>query len=254
MRSVMLPTRDIMGIPIAVGDVGGVTGEIMRLVCDGRSGYVCVGNVHMVVTASQSADFTNVLRRARLVTADGVPLVWELRRKGERAAERVAGPDLMLRLCRAAAEEGTPVYLYGGSQRALAALRTELKKEFPLLRIAGWESPPQINIPPEVDPQVAKRINDSGAKLVFVSLGCPKQELWMAAYAPLLSAVCIGVGAAFGFLSNSVPRAPFWMQRNGLEWLFRLLVEPRRLWKRYLITNTLFVWYLIRQVAGNNSS
>jgi N-acetylglucosaminyldiphosphoundecaprenol N-acetyl-beta-D-mannosaminyltransferase len=208
-------------------------------------GYVCVANAHMMVTARQRPELAQALRNALYVTSDGMPLVWTLRSKGW-SAERVAGPDLTVRLCEEAAKAGVPVYFYGSGPETLRTLVEAVKGRFPGLRVAGAESPPRLDEKPAFDAAAAGKIADSGAGLVFVGLGCPKQELWMAAHSAEIPAVLVGVGAAFDFLAGSLRRAPLWMQKCGLEWLFRLLMEPRRLWKRYLVTNSLFLWYSIR--------
>lgn len=208
----------------------------------GRGAYVCVANVHMVTLARRDAALAAAMEGAALVAADGMPLVWGLRGRGL-AAERVAGPDLMPRLCALAAAAGIGVYLFGGSAETLAALRAVLPALAPGLRIAGAEAP-RVAMPPAFDPGAAERIRRSGAGLVLVGLGCPKQELWMAAHTAAVPAVMVGVGAAFDMLAGRLRRAPLWMRRAGLEWLYRLAAEPRRLARRYLVSNTRFLWYL----------
>jgi N-acetylglucosaminyldiphosphoundecaprenol N-acetyl-beta-D-mannosaminyltransferase len=188
-----------------------------------------------------------VMENAKLVTSDGMPLVWSLRRGGFDYAERVSGPDLIAPLLELASKEEMPVYFYGGSEKTATALGKAVAKEFPDLRVAGCESPPKLPLRPVVDPAVVERINSSGARVVFVGLGCPKQEFWMEAYSAHLSAVLIGVGAAFDLTAGTLARAPLWMQRRGLEWLYRLIMEPRRLFKRYAVTNSMFCWYLFTE-------
>lgn len=212
----------------------------------GRGGYVCVANVHMLTLARQMPTLAKAMQDAAFVTSDGMPLVWALRRKGHDWAERVAGPDLLDALCARAASEELPIYFYGGSDASIASLKTAITSRFPSVPIAGMEAPPLLPDEPKVDPDTTRRINASGARIVFVGLGCPKQEVWMARNAPSLDAVVLGVGAAFGFVAGTVRRAPQWMRRAGLEWLFRLAMEPRRLFRRYLVTNTLFLFYWIR--------
>jgi N-acetylglucosaminyldiphosphoundecaprenol N-acetyl-beta-D-mannosaminyltransferase len=239
----MLETGRVIGVPVTAGTFKKVT----RAIVDGASrdgGYVCVANVHMVTIARRSAGFLRVLENAKLVTSDGMPLVWALRQQGFEYAERVAGADLVGPLCELAAKEGLPVYFFGSTPKTVKSLNKVIARRFPTLQVAGCESPPVLPQRPVVDPAVVERINASGARIVFVGLGCPKQEFWMEAYTPHLSAVLVGVGAVFDLMAGTVPRAPLWMQRLGLEWLYRLAVEPRRLWKRYLVTNTLFCWYL----------
>jgi N-acetylglucosaminyldiphosphoundecaprenol N-acetyl-beta-D-mannosaminyltransferase len=165
-------------------------------------------------------------------------------------AQRVYGPQLMHDVCLLAAQRGLKVFLYGGSAQELSALQQRLSADMPELQIVGAVSPPMLPDRPPRDPDIESRIRDSGAHVVFVGLGCPKQEFWMAQHAAHLPAVCLGVGLAFAQLAGLKARAPAWMQQSGLEWLFRLAQEPRRLWRRYLVGNSLFIWYLLRQMAG----
>ncbi|MDQ6990331.1 MAG: WecB/TagA/CpsF family glycosyltransferase [Mariprofundaceae bacterium] len=208
--------------------------------------FVCIANVHMVVTARQNKLLKSAMEAAAIVTSDGMPLVWELRRKGFKDADRVSGPDLMIALCQRANDERIPIYFYGGLPSIVETMKVKLTEHFPDLIIAGIESPPMLSDQPEIDQVVVERIKASGAEIVFVGLGCPKQELWMHAYSPHIPAVLIGVGAAFDFFTGSIKRAPLWMQHMGLEWFYRLCSEPRRLWKRYLLTNSLFIWFWLR--------
>ncbi len=216
----------------------------------GESRYVCVANVHMVMEAYDAPDFRRIVNTANLVTPDGMPLVWMLRRLGFPEQERVAGPDLTLRICEAASQEGVPVGFYGGTPEVLESLVTNLKRKYPTLKIAYAYSPPFRPLTPEEDTQVVEEINSSGTRILFVGLGCPKQERWMAAHKGRVQAVMIGVGAAFDFHAGRLPQAPAWMQRAGLEWLFRLLTEPRRLWRRYARHNPRFVILALMQLLG----
>ena len=242
----MLDFGRVIGCPVTASTLDEVTNEILRRADRGDGGYICVANVHMVTLARQDRALAKVLERAALVTSDGMPLVWALRRQGFREAGRVAGPDLTDRLCRAAAARSMPVYFFGGCREHTAAMRQKISDRYPTLPVAGCESPPELPTRPALDPEAVSRIEKSGAGIVFVGLGCPKQEFWMASHAGHLRAVTIGVGAAFDFLTGSLRRAPVWMQRAGLEWLFRVLSEPRRLWRRYFVTNMLFFLYLLQ--------
>ena len=242
----MLQTGAVFGLPVTAGRFKEVASDILRRARARRGGYVCVANAHMLTLARRDGALGDILKRAALVTSDGMPIVWSLRRRGCSEAERVSGPDLMDRLCAMAARDSLPTYFYGGRPQALAAFRRALSEYYPDLPIAGCEAPGDLPQKPPLDAGATQRIRDSGASLVFVGLGCPKQEYWMGAHAPHIDALMIGVGAAFDFTAGTLRRAPRWMQRAGLEWLFRLIMEPRRLWKRYLITNTLFLYYLSR--------
>jgi len=212
-----------------------------------ESRCVCICNVHSVVTATQDEAFRRAVAEADLATPDGAPVAWMLRRQGAAGQRRVSGPDLMLACLADAERRGTSVYLYGSTEATLAALQAALRGRFPRLRIAGSESPPFRAATPDEDRATVARINASGASSVWVSLGCPKQELWMAAHRGRVQAVMVGVGAAFDFHAGTVARAPAWMREHGLEWLHRLATEPRRLWRRYLYTNTRFLWLAARQ-------
>jgi N-acetylglucosaminyldiphosphoundecaprenol N-acetyl-beta-D-mannosaminyltransferase len=240
----------VIGLPVTVGTATTVCQEILRLARRGDGGHVCVANVHMLVEARRDAALREVLERASLVVSDGNPLVWQLRRHGFTHAQQVRGPDLMIALCEAAAAEGLPVYFYGGDQALMATLVDALRRRLPAIRIAGAESAPMLPRQPEPDSATIERIRHSGARLVFVGLGCPKQEFWMQAHRAQLDAVLVGVGQAFGIAAGIVPEAPAWMRRSGLEWLFRLASEPRRLWRRYLVTNTLFGAFLLGETAS----
>ncbi|WP_448573365.1 WecB/TagA/CpsF family glycosyltransferase [Trichothermofontia sp.] len=216
----------------------------------GKSCYVIAANVHVVMTAYWQRTFQQIVNQAALVTPDGMPLVWALRLLGIPEASRVYGPDLMLAWCDRAAQSGLPLYLYGGTSTMLEKLVDRLKAAFPGITIAGSYAPPFRPLTPEEEAADVARIRESGAKVLLVGLGCPKQEQWMARHQGLLPLVMIGVGAAFSFHSGEVSQAPRWMMKAGLEWLYRLLVEPRRLWRRYLINNPAFVvlmgWQLLR--------
>jgi N-acetylglucosaminyldiphosphoundecaprenol N-acetyl-beta-D-mannosaminyltransferase len=209
-----------------------------------QSRYVCICNVHVVVTAKHDPEFRRVVNDADMATPDGMPLVWVLRRMGFQWQERINGPDLMWRLCGQAAEKGLSIFLYGSTPETLERLTNNLKAAFPQLAIAGIYSPPFRRLSDEEDREMIDLINRSGAHIVFAGLGCPKQEFWMAAHRGKVRTVMIGVGAAFDYHAGIVKRAPLWMQQSGLEWLIRLMSEPRRLWKRYLMTNSLFLAYL----------
>ncbi|MEZ5403260.1 MAG: WecB/TagA/CpsF family glycosyltransferase [Bryobacteraceae bacterium] len=212
--------------------------------------YVCVSTVHMVMEAYDEPSYQRAVNRANLVTPDGVPLVWCLRMLGNSAASRVYGPDLTPRLLEEAAAHLIPVGFYGGAPAVVDKLVATVKRDFPGVEVAYAESPPFRPLSPEEDEAVVRRIRESGARILFVGLGCPKQERWMASHCHRLNTVMLGVGAAFDFLTGAKPQAPRWMMRAGLEWLFRLVTEPRRLWLRYLKHNPRFVLLFAMQMAG----
>jgi N-acetylglucosaminyldiphosphoundecaprenol N-acetyl-beta-D-mannosaminyltransferase len=213
--------------------------------------YVVAANVHVVMTAYGQPHYQQIINRAALVTPDGMPLVWALRLLGVAEQQRVYGPDLMLVLCEKAATENLSVYLYGGTEAVLAKLQTNLQQRFPKLAIAGIHSPPFRPLTPDEETADINCIHASGAAIVLVGLGCPKQEEWMARQQGLLQAVMVGVGAAFSFHSGEVSQSPRWMMNLGLEWLYRFAMEPRRLWRRYLVNNPAFIGLFGLQLCKN---
>ena len=187
---------------------------------------------------------------SNLATPDGMPVVWALRMLGHRA-ERVYGPDLMLAVCERSAREGWSHFFFGGAPGVAEMLAAEMRRRFPALAVAGVLCPPFRALTSEEEEAMLAHLNGSGAQIVWVGLGSPKQDLWMAQYRPRLRPpVLVGVGAAFDFFTGRTPQAPRWMRRGGLEWLFRLASEPRRLWRRYVIYNPKFVWEVTRQRLG----
>jgi len=243
----------VLGVPIDVLSADIAVRRISAWAQAHESRYVCICNAHSVVTATQSAPFRAVLAGADMATPDGAPVAWMLKRQGASAQQRVSGPDLMLDYCAHAARTGESIYLLGSTETTLAALVGTLQARWPDLRIAGTESPPFREPTPEEGAQTVARINASGAGTVWVSLGCPKQESWMAAHRGRVQAVMVGVGAAFDFHAGTVARAPLWMRESGLEWLHRLISEPRRLWRRYLVTNLAFMIGAARQLVTRSS-
>src|SRR5438270_8474685 len=212
------------------------------IAADARA-YVTAAAVNLVMSAREDAQARAALLGATLVVPDGQPLVWALRALGNPAATRVYGPDLMAYFCARAAEHSSPIYLYGGrTPEALALLERRLHERLPGLPIVGGYSPPFRELTAEEERRVSAAINASGAAVVWAGTGQPKQEKWMARMRPRLAApLLVGVGAAFDFHAGLVPQAPGWMQRRGLEWLYRLVREPRRLWRRYARYNPRFV-------------
>jgi N-acetylglucosaminyldiphosphoundecaprenol N-acetyl-beta-D-mannosaminyltransferase len=213
--------------------------------------FVCVTGVHGVMESYRDPTLRKIHNAAGLVTPDGMPLVWLGRRLGFGQIKRVYGPDLMLALCEYSMGKAYSHFLYGGGPGVPEKLAEELKDRFPGLQVAGVYSPPFRELTPDEDEGVIKMINDSGAQIVWIGLSTPKQEKWMSSHLKKLKApVLIGVGAAFDIHSGLKPQAPAWMRNSGLEWLFRLITEPRRLWKRYAINNPMFVALAARQLLG----
>jgi len=215
---------------------------------DERS-YLTAAAVNLIMAAQEDPDARAAVLGATLAVPDGQPLVWALHALGHAHATRVYGPDLMVRFCARAARSGTAIYLYGGrSPAALALLEQRLRERFPGLQIAGGFSPPFRALTREEEERTIAEIDSSGAAVVWVGTGQPKQEKWMLRMRPRLSApLLVGVGAAFDFHAGLVPQAPRWMQRSGLEWAYRLLREPRRLWRRYARYNPRFIAGFLRQ-------
>ncbi|HTC60240.1 MAG TPA: WecB/TagA/CpsF family glycosyltransferase [Solirubrobacteraceae bacterium] len=244
------PARaQILGIPLAISDYDEVVAWMDATIAADARGWLTAAAVNLVMSAHDDPATMQAVLGATLAVPDGQPLVWALRLLGHARATRVYGPDLMAHYCAHAAGTGTPIYLYGGrSAQALELLTKRLRERFPGLQIAGGWSPPFRPLSVEEQAQAIERIDGSGAKVVWVGTGQPKQELWMHEMRPLLAApLLVGVGAAFDFHAGIVSQAPGWMQRNGLEWLYRLTREPKRLWRRYASQNPRFVVGFARQ-------
>lgn len=243
-------SRQIIGTRVDATSYSDACDRIQRWVNSHISCYVVAANVHVIMTAHWEAAYRQVLKQAALVTTDGMPLVLAMRLLGVNQQQRVYGPDLMLAWCDRAARYGQPIYLYGGTETMLETMAANLQQRFPGLPIAGYHAPPFRRLSPAEEAADLERIRLSGARVVFVGLGCPKQEQWMHRQRGRLPVVMIGVGAAFSFFSGEVSQSPRWMMNLGLEWLYRLIQEPRRLWKRYLINNPAFVALFSWQLLG----
>jgi len=218
-----------------------------------ESRSVCICNVHSVVTAAQDPSFMAVLNGADMATPDGMPVAWMLRALGRRGQARINGPDLMWRYLAEAERLGQVVSFYGSTDTTLERLLQALRRTYPALKVGAVISPPFRALSAEEEQGYRQRIEDAGTAVLFVGLGCPKQERWMAAQRGRLNAVMVGVGAAFDYHAGTIVRAPLWMQRSGLEWLHRLASEPRRLWKRYLVTNSVYLWLAARQLLSGRA-
>jgi N-acetylglucosaminyldiphosphoundecaprenol N-acetyl-beta-D-mannosaminyltransferase len=248
--SVVVPTRRVLVMRVDATSYQHATAEILRWGGLGESRYVCIATVNNVIEAYDDPAYREVMDGADLVTPDGVPLVWALRLLGVDGATRVYGPDLTPILCERAAALGVPVGFYGGTPEVLEAMAANLLRRYPALQMAYSHSPPFRPLTPDEEARVVASINRSGARILFVGLGAPKQERWMAEHKGAVEAVMVGVGAAFDFLAGRKRQAPAILQRLGLEWLFRLLNEPRRLWRRYLYRNPRFVALFVLQLTG----
>ncbi|MCI5584718.1 MAG: WecB/TagA/CpsF family glycosyltransferase [Lachnospiraceae bacterium] len=211
-----------------------------------RGKYVCVSNGHTTVTAFEDEKYMMVQNSAIMALPDGEPLSIVSRKRGFREAQRVTGPDFMEQMfIRGREGNGLSHFFYGSSQETLDVLREILQKKYPGLKIAGMYSPPFRPLTEEEDEAVIEMINESNADIIWVGLGAPKQENWMYEHQDKVKGLMFGVGAGFDYHAGKLKRAPRWMQRMSLEWLMRLLQDPRRLWKRYLVTNIKFIWYIL---------
>jgi N-acetylglucosaminyldiphosphoundecaprenol N-acetyl-beta-D-mannosaminyltransferase len=224
-------------------------------ITSGEHQYVCVTGVHGVMESQRDPALRRIHNAAGLVTPDGMPLVWLSRMHGQRRTTRVYGPDLMLALCERSIATGYRHFFYGGGEHVAERLVQRLERRFPGLAVAGMHTPPFRTLSPGEDDEIVQQINETKPDIVWVGLGTPKQEHWIAQHVHRLTAsALIGVGAAFDFHAGVKAQAPRWMQRNGLEWLFRMASEPRRLGRRYLVNNPVFVWKTLQQLWRSSPS
>lgn len=224
--------------------------KVAELIKFGDGGYVCFSTVHMVMEAYDDAEFAKVVNVADLIVTDGMPIVWMQKLQGKKAASRVRANDLMIKLCAYAGENNLSVGFYGGTQEVIDGILERAKKDHPNLRVAYAFSPPFRALTEEEDARITAEINRAAPDILFMGLGCPKQENWMAAHKEKLKTVMLGVGASFDFYAGNVKESPEWIGKLGLEWLFRFTQEPKRLWKRYLILNPRFLWLAAMQLLG----
>ncbi|MBR2122554.1 MAG: WecB/TagA/CpsF family glycosyltransferase [Lachnospiraceae bacterium] len=235
----------ILGVDFRVSDIDEavmyVTSHIDRL----RGKYICFSNSHTAVMSRENKEYRDVQNGAALVFADGMPVVRQQHRKGYPSAERVAGPDFMETMFRATMNGSVSHYFYGSTPENIRLLSEKLPESYPGMVIKGMYSPPFRAISEEEDEEDIRRINESGADIVWVGLGAPKQEKWMAAHEDRINAVMIGVGAGFDFYAGTVHRAPKWIQQIGFEWLYRLFQDPKRLIRRYVVNNAKYIWYVL---------
>jgi N-acetylglucosaminyldiphosphoundecaprenol N-acetyl-beta-D-mannosaminyltransferase len=243
------PVRPILGAPVSVIDYEGTMDVMDGLVADRERGYVCVAPVHAVMEARDDPEMLAALRGATLVVPDGMPVVWAANLLGERLHDRVYGPELMLRYSDRCADLGHRVWLYGGrDQGSLVQLALSMRRRHPGIKVVGGYSPPFRPLTAEEEDNVVAEINAARPDVLWVGIGVPKQEKWMAQMRERLDVpVMCGVGAAFDFHAGRVSMAPRWMQERGLEWVYRTAQEPRRLLPRYLYTNPRFVAGFARQ-------
>jgi N-acetylglucosaminyldiphosphoundecaprenol N-acetyl-beta-D-mannosaminyltransferase len=242
---------NVLGVRVSAVNLKSATERIEAAIAQGRKEYVCVRDAHGVIRCQKDAELRAIHNRAFLVTPDGMPLVWTLKRAGYADSDRVYGPDLMLSVFRAGEPKGLRHFLYGATEKTLERLQARLLEKFPQAQIAGAYAPPFRDLSQPEEADIAERINRSKADVVWVGIGSPKQELWMAHMRGRLDAsMLVGVGAAFDFHAGLKRQAPRIIQRSGLEWAFRLACEPRRLWRRYAVTVPSFLLLSVLQRLG----
>ncbi|MBO9542808.1 WecB/TagA/CpsF family glycosyltransferase [bacterium] len=239
----------ILGAPVSALKCDQLVNQMVKWAESRESRVVCVANVHMVMEAHSDPTFCQVLEAADLVTPDGMPLVWALRLFGKREQDRAAGMDLLMAISSAGEQRGLKLFLVGSTPEVLSKIRARLAVDYPRLIVVGAISPPFRDLMPEEEAHTVAAINASGAHFVLVALGCPKQEKWMGRHRGQIEAVMVGLGGAFPVYAGIQKRAPAWMRNIGLEWVFRLALEPKRLWRRYFTTNLPFVWLLSIEVV-----
>lgn len=248
-----LPTQRVLDFPITALRLDDQIRTMLRWAIAHESKTVCVANVHMLMEAYWNPDFGTVLKNADLVTPDGMPVVWMMKLLGVKYQDRVAGIDILQASCALAQESNVSVYFMGSQTEILSRMRERLTQEFPNLKIAAMEPLPFRPLTPTEDKALIERINSSGAGLVFVCLGCPKQENWMAQHKDRIQAVMVGLGGAFPVYAGLHKRAPRMVRDLGLEWLYRWVQEPRRLWRRYTKTIPPFLWLAFKQLLTSTS-
>lgn len=254
VEPVALPTRKVLEFPITALPFDEQINTIVKWGSDRQSRTVCVANVHMIMEAYWNPEFANVLKNADLVTPDGMPLVWMMRQMGARSQDRVAGLDILMSVCDQAQKQDISIFFLGSQIEILSRMRQRLKEEFPNLKIAAMEPLPFRPLTESEDEALISKINHSGAGLVLVSLGCPKQEKFMAQQKGKIQSVMIGLGGVFPVYAGLHKRAPRIVREYGFEWLYRWIQEPRRLWNRYTKTIPPFVWLACKQLLTSSAS
>jgi len=249
-----LDSRRILGMRVDATSYAETADTVVDRSAAGTGGMVCVATVHMVMEAFDDPAFQEIVNSSVRVTPDGVPLVAALRTLGVSGVQRVYGPSLMPYLCERAEANGLRVGFYGGTPAVLNAMTQALLDRYPKLEISFAFPPPFRPLTEAEDADVIAAITAAEVQVLFVGLGCPKQERWMAAHRDVLDCMLLGVGAAFDFIAGVKGQAPAWMQRSGLEWFFRLASEPRRLWRRYLIGNPRFLFHFARQLRRRRAA
>lgn len=240
-----VPTCNILGVDIAAINMDWLLEFTLKNIGELSGDYMCVANVHTTVSAYEDDEYKSVQNGGIMAIPDGGPLSSLGRHRGYRNMSRTTGPDYMKEILKLSAERGYRHFFYGSTEQTLKRLQERLKADYPRLQIAGMYSPPFRNLTQEENACIIHCINDAGADFVWVGLGAPRQEVWMAEHQGKVKGFMVGVGAGFDYLAGNIARAPEWMQKYNLEWLYRLYQEPGRLWKRYMQTNTTFIWHAV---------
>lgn len=238
----LIPTCNIMGVNIAAINMEWLLDYLEKNLSEIKGDYICVSNVHTTVTSYEDATYCAIQNGGLMAIPDGGPLSTVVQKRGYKNMERTTGPSLMGEIFEISAKKGYRHYFYGSKEETLELLQQKLTNNYPGIQIAGMYSPPFRTLTEEEDKVVVEKINETKPDFVWIGLGAPKQEKWMAAHLGKINGLMIGVGAGFDYYAENIKRAPEWMQKNNLEWLYRLLQDPKRLFKRYLITNTKFIW------------
>ena len=243
--------KKLLNTRLTVGSYADFIQEIVFLAQQKKSSYVCISNVHMVIEAYMDKSFSKVVNNADIATPDGMPLAKSMKLIYGTHQDRVAGMDLMPSIIKASEEQSMSIYLYGSTDEVLDLIVAKIKKEYPLLKLAGYYSPPFRTLSQNEKDEIVTRINDVNPDFVLVALGCPKQEKWMAENKNKINSCMLGVGGAFSVFAGIQKRAPVWMQNISMEWLYRFYQEPKRLGKRYLVTNSLFSLLMVKFSIGH---
>lgn len=237
-----IPTCNIMGVNIAAINMEWLVKYLSENLVDIKGDYICVSNVHTTVTAYEDPDYLKVQNGGLMAIPDGGPLSTVGQKRGYKNMARTTGPSLMGEIFKISAEKGYRHYFYGSKEETLEILKQKLEEKYPGIQIAGMYSPPFRPLTEDEDKEVVERINETKPDFVWIGLGAPKQEKWMAEHQGKIDGVMLGVGAGFDYYAENIKRAPMWMQKSNLEWVYRLMQDPKRLFKRYLHTNTKFIW------------
>ena len=238
----LIPTCNIMGVNLAAINMPWLIDFTKKYIKELSGDYLCVSNVHTTVMSYDDKAYCAVQNGGIMAIPDGGPLSSVGRKRGFSEMERTTGPDYLKEVLKISAEEGYRHYFYGSTEETLQKLQETLEKDYPGVQVAGMFSPPFRALSAEEDEEMIRMINESNADFVWIGLGAPKQERWMAEHQGKIKGFMVGVGAAFDYLAGNISRAPMWTQKANLEWLYRLMQEPKRLFKRYFYTNTKFIW------------